>query len=357
MFRNSLAAALRHLARNRLYTAVSVIGLAIGLCTALIAALVINNQYTYDHFVPGYQRTYIVQTVYTPSGLARMYVGFTPLPMATQLQDQFPQVEGAARVLDTRMHLEYGGRKSTETVYWVDANLPQVLPLATYAGDVAAALRTADSLVLSRSYARRFFGRDAPLGQALLVEGHAMLVRAVVQDPPPNGTHQARDIIAAGVTEFSPLSNRENDGANKESQGRTRLGNVAIHGGYTYVRLKPGADVASLRQALPRLLQLCGLDSYSHMLSLELIRIDRINTDERMNRGFRSRMMLLGVLGAVVLLIAAVNFVNLQTARSVLRAREAAIRSLAGAGRHLLIAQFLGEALIYPRRPDCSRSR
>ena len=340
MFRNCLAAALRHLARNRLYTAVSVIGLAIGLCTALIAALVIHNQYSYDHFVPGYERTYVIKTVVTPRGMGRQYVGFTPLRMAAQLREQFSQVEGVSRVLDTSLHVQYGSRKSTETIYWADPNLSDVLPLAAYAGDAAAALRTADSVVLSRSDARRFFGRDSPLGATLLVDGHAMLVRALIQDPPPNATHQVRNIIAAAVSSSSPSNINE-------SKAATKLGNVAIHGGYTYVRLKPGADVAALRRALPRLLQLSGLDSYSHMLSLELIRIDRLNTDEGMNRGFRSRMMLLGVLGAVVLLIAALNFVNLQTARSALRAREAAIRALAGAGRQLLIVQFLGEALIY----------
>jgi putative ABC transport system permease protein len=338
MFRNCLAAALRHLARNKLYTAIGVVGLAIGLCTALLAALVIHNQYTYDHFVPGYERTYIILPVFSPAGMARQYVDITPLPMADQLGRQFPQVEGASRVLDTSMHLEYGRQKSTETIYWADPNLPDVLPLPTYAGDIAAALRTADSVVLSRSYARRFFGRDAPLGETLVVEGHAMVVRAVVQDPPPNGTHQARDIIASGVTRFSPT--------NSKDEGAQKLGNVAIPSGYTYVRLKPGTDVAAFAQTLPRLRQLCGLGSIS-ILSLQLVRIDRMNTHEGMHPGFRSRMLLLGVLGAVVLLIAAVNFVNLQTARSALRAREAAIRTLAGAGRHTLIVQFLGEALIY----------
>ncbi|HEY6457821.1 MAG TPA: ABC transporter permease [Steroidobacteraceae bacterium] len=340
MFRNCLAAALRHLARNKLYTAISVLGLSVGLCTALIAALVIHNQYTYDHFVPGYERTYIIQPVVSPAGMARQYVGFTLLPMAAQLREQFPQVEGVSRVLDATMHVEYGREKSTEPIYWADPNLAEVLPLPTYAGDVAAALRTADSLVLSRSYARRFFGRDAPLGETLVVEGHAMVVRAVIQDLPPNGTHQARDIIASGVTRFSPTNIKESDAAEK-------IGNVANPSGYTYVRLKPGTNVAAFKQTLPRLLQLCGLGSYSNILTLELTRIDRMNTDEGMHPAFHSRMLLLGILGAVVLLIAAVNFVNLQTARSALRAREAAIRTLAGAGRQTLIVQFLGEALIY----------
>jgi putative ABC transport system permease protein len=345
VFRNSLAAALRHLARNKLYTAISVFGLAIGLCTALLAGLVIHNQYSYDHLVPGYERTYFIQTVVSPSGMSRQYVGFTPLGMAAQIREQFPQVEGVSRVLDASMHVQYGTQKATERVDWADSNLSEVLPQAAYAGDIPAALRTADSLVLSRSYARRFFGRDAPLGQTLMVEGHPMLVRAVVEDPLPNGTHQPRNIIAAGVTSFSPINAKEGEATGR--QGESRLGNVAIHGGYTYVRLKPGTDVSALRAALPRLLQLCGLGSYAHLLSLELIRIDRLNTDEGMNPAFRSRMVLLGILGAVVLLIAAVNFINLQTARAALRAREAAIRALAGAGRHTLILQFLGEALIY----------
>jgi putative ABC transport system permease protein len=340
MFRNCLAAALRHLAHNKLYTAISVIGLAIGLSTALIAALVIRNQYTYDHFVPGYERTYVLQPVFSPVGMGRQYVGITPQRMAALLGPQFPQVEGASRVLDTTMHVAIGVQKSSETIYWADPNLPDVLPLPEYAGDVAMALHMADSLVLSRSYARRFFGRDAPLGETLVVDGHAMIVRAVVQDPPLNGTHQPRDMIASGVTRFSPTSDAE-------SETVQRLGNVAIPSGYTYVRLKSGADVAAFGRTLPHLLQLCGLGPYSNIMSLELIRIDRINSHEGMHPDFRSRMLLMGILGAVVLLIAAVNFVNLQTVRSVLRSRETAIRAVAGAARHTLILQFLGEALIY----------
>src|ERR1700733_13750779 len=139
MFRNSLAAALRHLARNKLYTAISVIGLAIGLCTALLAGLVIHNQYSYDHFVPGYERTYFIQTIVSPSGMSRQYVGFTPLGMAAQIKEQFPLVEGVSRVLDTPMQVEYRAQKATERIDWADPNLPEVLPQSEYAGDVAAA--------------------------------------------------------------------------------------------------------------------------------------------------------------------------------------------------------------------------
>ena len=336
MFRSSLAAAIRHLSRSRLYTAISVIGLAVGLCTALLAALVIHNQYSYDHFVPGYERTYSLQLVLSPPGQTRVYLGVTTLRTAGQLRQEFPQVEGTSRVLSESTVVENSHQKSTETVYWADPSLPDVLPLPGYAGDLAAALRAPDGLVLSHSYARRLFGRDAPLGETLVVGGHRMVVRAVMQDSPPNGTHLQRDIIAAGVTSFSPTNIKESEAPNK-------LGDLGLAPGLTYVRLKPGTNVAAFRQALPRLLQ----SDPSFLLSLELIRIDRINTHEGMHPAFRGRMTLLGLLGAVVLLIAAVNFVNLQTARSTRRARETAIRALVGASRSTLVAQFLGEALIY----------
>jgi putative ABC transport system permease protein len=333
-----MAAALRYLARNRLYTAISVFGLAVGLCTALIAALVIHNQYTYDHFVPGYERTYVILAVITPPGLGRQYIEVTPLPWAGELRQQFPQVESTSRVLIERMGIEIGNRKSTEAVYWADPNLPEVLPLPAYAGDVGAALRTPGGLVLSRSYARRFFGREAPLGETLLVGGHPMVVRAVIPDPPPNGTHVPRKIIAAGITSFSPTQMKDSEVLNK-------LGNLGLVPGMTYVRLKVGTRVSAFIQALPRLLQPSGPGP--SILSPELVRIDRLNTHEGMHPGFASRMRLLGILGAVVLLIAGLNFVNLQTARSALRARESAIRALSGASRPTLIVQFLGEAVIY----------
>src|SRR5690606_38659456 len=113
----------------------------------------------------------------------------------------------------------------------------------------------------------------------------------------------------------------------------------------TYVRLKPGAEPRALQEQMeqvppPR-------TAYGPEAWPQLRRIDRINTDEKLHPGFKGRMTILGILGAVVLLIATVNFANLQTSRATLRAREVAIRGLAGAGRPVLVAQFLGEAAIH----------
>ena len=83
MFRNCLAAALRHLARNKLYAAISVLGLSVGLCTALLAALVIHNQLSHDHFIPGYDRIYMGMTVITPRGM-RPSTWAPPIPSSAR---------------------------------------------------------------------------------------------------------------------------------------------------------------------------------------------------------------------------------------------------------------------------------
>ncbi len=339
MFSHYLAAALRHLARNRLYTAVSVLGLAVGLCVALLVALVLRNQYSHDHDVPGYQRTWTVPMVFTMPDRGTEYRE-AMLPRAAQQALQTPEVEAMTRVAETPAEVERDGRRWRETVHWADTQFAAALPRAAYAGDIAAALRTPDGVILSRSYARRFFGNDAPLGETLNIDGHPMVVRALIEDPNPNATHAPREIIAAGLASFSGISEYDN---------APESGGLDLISGYTYLRLKPGVDIRTLDAALVRAMvpYRDQMQAEDVNLRLEPVRIDRLNTLEALHPGFGGRMIMLGILGAVVLLIAAINFVNLQTARSTLRAREVAIRRLAGARRRTLVVQFLGEALVH----------
>jgi putative ABC transport system permease protein len=343
MLRNCLAATRRHLNRNRLHTLISVVGLAVGLCTALITVLVIRNQYSYDHDIAGYQRTYTVLTALNAPG-ARQYFPATLFPLAAQLPQQSPAIEAASLVVEEeRASVTHGATTSSETIHWADANLHQALPLPVSAGNLAEALRSPDGLVLSRSAARRIFGRDAPLDEQLTVKGQTMVVRAVLQDRHANTTNMGWELIASRASAAAPDSAQQAD-AYRES------GAPPFADGSTYVRLRPGATALSLQRDLRQILQPmlpANMPADLDLWVLEPVRIDQLNTHEALHPGFHARMMMLSVLGAVVLLIAAVNFVNLQTAGSVPRAREVAIRALAGAGRSTLMQQFLGEALIY----------
>src|SRR5665213_2656645 len=107
MFRNCLAAALRHLSRNRLYTAISVFGLAIGLWGALLTTLTIRSQYTQNHFIPGYERIY--QAIYSIDlpGLTKGYTDSTLNSLASLLQLSMPQLQGATRLTSETLLLRH----------------------------------------------------------------------------------------------------------------------------------------------------------------------------------------------------------------------------------------------------------
>src|SRR5665213_1803178 len=122
MFRNCLAAALRHLSRNRLYTAISIFGLAVGLWGALLTALTIRSQYTQNHFIPGYERLY--QAIYTFDlpGLPARYSDTTLNGLASLLQLNIPRLQGATRLTSETLPLRHAVVQAEEQVYWVDPN-------------------------------------------------------------------------------------------------------------------------------------------------------------------------------------------------------------------------------------------
>jgi len=347
MFRNCLAAALRHLARNKLYTAISVFGLSIGLCTALLAGLVIHNQLSHDHFIPGYDRIYVVASAITPPGHATIYYDSSLSFVGPQLALKFSEIQAVTRLFADSATLRHTNVEAHEQVYWADPNAFEVLPLPVVAGDLKSALSRPDAIVLSRSVARKYFGRDAPLGETLVisVDGstatHALSVAAVIEDLPSSGTHLTAGIFVSSLAPWTELHQQE---AVPASVARKELG-VGTH---TYVKLAPHASSQRVLQAMPTMARaVFAGPPKGWALALNLVRMDRLDADPWLNPGFSSRLLMLTIVGFGILLIAGINFVNLLTARSARRAKEVSIRKLAGAQRRLLVLQFLTESIVY----------
>ena len=215
------------------------------------------------------------------------------------------------------------------------------------AGNLKSALSRPDTIVLSRSVARKYFGRDAPLGETLVMkvdgstETHALSVAAVIEDLPPNGTHLTAGIFVSSLAPWTQLHQQD---AIPASVARTELG-VGTH---TYVKLAPHASAQRLLQAMPTMAQaLFAGPPKGWALALSLVRMDRLDANPWLNPGFSSRLLMIMIVGFGILLIAGINFVNLLTARSARRAREVSIRKLAGAQRRVLVLQFLAESIVY----------
>jgi putative ABC transport system permease protein len=345
MFRNCLAAALRHLARNKLYTAISVLGLSVGLCTALLAALVIRNELSHDHFIPGYDCIYMAVTAITPPGEATIYKDSTNGFVGKQLALRFSEIQAMTRLRDGTAILSHTNVEAHEHVYWADPNAFQVLPLPVVAGNLKSALSRPGTIVISRSIARKYFGRDAPVGETLVekFDGHpetaVLTVAAVIEDLPPNGTHLAAGIFLSSLAPWTPLYQLDHLPDNDRSD---------VIGTYTYVKLVPHASAERVLQVLPAMEQTLwtGVPK-GWALTLNLVRMDRIDANPWFNPGFSGRLAMIIIVGFGILVIAGVNFVNLLTARSALRAKEVSVRKLAGAGRRVLVLQFLTESIAY----------
>jgi putative ABC transport system permease protein len=171
-----------------------------------------------------------------------------------------------------------------------------------------------------------------------------MRVDAIVEAPPPHRSVLEFGLFASAIAEQSAISKAERDPASKLGE-QTAISRAITK---TVLRLPPGVTPERFRKELDtvfsRMFPQGGAGKFFH---LELLRLDRLHLDPDVNPGVRERLLLIGTTGLLILLVACINFVNLATARAATRATEVGVRKALGASRTALVAQFLGEAMLY----------
>ncbi len=347
MFRNYLAAALRNLLRNRLYTVISVGGLAVAFAAALLIAIFVGDEFSYDKWIPGAKDAYLVTNTATFKSGHPDISDSTPPDVAGWLRVDFPQMQAVARLWSEQRPVSHGRIEAVEQMLWADPDIFTILPLPTVAGDLKTALARPDSVVLTRTLARKYFGIDNPVGQTLLIDRRfPMRVSAVIEDLPSN-THLRMTMVASGKAPFSDLARIDN----MPSQGRVKPWSA-----YTYFRLGPGQSAQPIVDRMPGFVR-AHMPGYAPKnskegLTFQLTPLAGIHFRPRAlsvmtPRGDLATTGSVTAVGVLIVLMAAINFVNLMTARAGRRAVEVGVRKLTGAQRPDLVVQFIGEALIY----------
>ena len=349
MWRNYWTVAVRALAKSKTYSLINIFGLAIGMAACMALLLYVRFEHSYDAWLPSADRTYQLQTHNQGGDVAPYDMQQTPYRLAWDIKKDFPQVEAAASIFTRSPIIKIDGEPSIVEDAWVaDPTIFDVLQLPFVQGNRQTALSESGSVVLSeREAARLFHGRPA-LGNLMNVslagKDYAMRVTGIMRDL-PEATHLK-----------VPMVIRLDHSMYADQAFLFELWTSGT--GYSYLRLKPGSDAKLINASLPAFekrhmppndVGVGGPDAAENfafsLLNVRDVHLGKAQTYTMTPGNDPSRITTFSVIAALLLGISCINFVNLSTARSTLRAREVALRKVVGAKRRQLIMQFLAESL------------
>lgn len=357
MIKNYFKIASRNLLKHKAFSIINVFGLAAGLACSTIIILYVFNELTYDTFHPDAHRIYRVDTNWkSVSGEYR--ATRSPGPLAPALKRDFPQIEEAARVIppyenSSHVFVAYQEKKFFEKrIFFADPAIFRVLHIPFLTGSPATAINRPYTIVLTESMAKKYFGEQNPVGKLLRIEfdydtGSVNIedfeITGVIKDSPAN-THLKYDMLVSMVT---LLKNRQKL---DEDWMRPPIN-------YTYIKLKPGTNTADFEkqiQALTtgytsayekRIGRKLAFYRY-HLQPVAAIHMHSQNFLEPEPTGNWYYIYIYGMVALLILIIGAMNFMNLSAVLSSTRAKEVGLRKVVGAKRGDLVWQFLGESFL-----------
>ncbi|MEN0055852.1 MAG: ABC transporter permease [Mucilaginibacter sp.] len=336
MIKNYFKIAWRSLIHNKLYSAINIGGLGIGMAVSFMLLLYVYNEFTFDTFHQNNDRIYKVMR--NQPANAEIHTGdATPVQVAGALLKDYPEIQAAARTNNGYDQLfNYNNKPLKFNLISVDPSFLNIFTLDFVKGNKTDAFKDPSSVIMTESSVKALFGDKDPIGQTVKLNGSQLVkVTAIIKDLPENSTFKFKALIPWSLYETMQPWVKDSG-----------WGNYSFS---TYAMLKPDVNVDALNHKVKDLIARNDPRNKENQLFLYLFKNYHLHSEFKngVNAGGSIEYVRLFLFLAIgILLIACINFMNLSTARSERRSREVGIRKVVGARRIAIIQQFLGESIL-----------
>jgi putative ABC transport system permease protein len=342
MLKTYVTLAWRHLRKNRGYTIINIAGLSIGMAIALIIGMWITDELSFDHYSPNHQRLAVGMWNASLPNAAKKDEFFTgdvvPVPFGTTYSTQYKDLFSRVALSDygggySRL-INFGDKTVSGITLTAQSDLPGMFGFQMLEG-TADATKDPSTIIIARSLATAIFGKEDAMGKTVKIDNTLQLhIGGVYADLPQNTTFSKVQIVF-------PWGNQSNSYRNSNT-------NWHDHNSHLYVELAPGVSAEQATARIKNLITPYEKDVHAEGLIYPIDKAYLYNNFafNKPDGGRITMVWLFGIIGAFVLLLACINFMNLSTARSEKRAKEVGIRKTVGSLRGQLIAQFLSESVL-----------
>jgi putative ABC transport system permease protein len=338
MLKSYFKVALRTLRKNKLYSFINIAGLTVGITSCILIGLYVFNELSYDNFNKNAERIVRVTMEYNTAGTVNK-TAVTGTKTGPQFKRTFPAIKAFARTIKAKRTIAYDNKVFNENnVLYADSPFLQIFSFKLLQGNANTALSSLDNIVITKSMAKKYFGKEEAIGKTLRVEdAKDFVVSGVAEDVPANSQIQFDFIIPFGNQRL----------ARQEEQWWTA--NFV-----TYLLLQQPSQIASLQQQITQYMKGVTKDELkmegNDYLTYHLEPLKKVHLHSSLDglepNGNITYVYVLSIISILILIIACVNYTNLATVQATGRGTEVGIRKVLGALQSQLFGRFIGESFI-----------